>query len=149
MDGHLFGSVSCPKQFLEDGSTTEAYKIWFTLDRKPGGWLVSTLSPEVASQVVSPVKRKTAFELWTSIECYCYTNNNTQVQVLKKQMHTTRKGSLKMIEYLSKMKDLADCMSLAGAPLSKDDLISNTLLGLDVEYLPITVVLQLQFDLDW
>ncbi|KAK9138067.1 hypothetical protein Sjap_008661 [Stephania japonica] len=64
-------------------------------------------------------------------------------------MHGTKKGNMSMIDFLSTMKKLSDGLSLAGASMSDDDLISNTLLSLDAKYLSITVVLQRQLDLDW
>ncbi|KAK9144324.1 hypothetical protein Sjap_004227 [Stephania japonica] len=67
----------------------------------------------------------------------------------QKQIANTKKGTMKMQEYLLKMKGIADSLAVAGSPVSVDDLISNCLLGLDVEYLAITSILQRQTDLSW
>ncbi|KAK9116785.1 hypothetical protein Sjap_015732 [Stephania japonica] len=63
-------------------------------------------------------------------------------------MQTQRKEFLKMCDYLSKMEDLTDGLSLAGELMNDDDFISNTLIGLDVKYLFITTVLHRQLNLD-
>ncbi|KAK9083364.1 hypothetical protein Scep_029835 [Stephania cephalantha] len=48
-----------------------------------------------------------------------------------------------------KMKALEENLATAGAPMSIEDLISNTLLGLDQEYLPIVTVLQSRVGMKW
>lgn len=59
----------------------------------------------------------------------------------------TRKGSLKMSDYLTKMKSIADNLLLGGCPISNSDLIIQTLDGLDIEYNPIVVQLSNKTDL--
>lgn len=46
--------------------------------------------------------------------------------VLKSELHKTRK-TLKMIEYLSKMRTIFDQQTLASAPITIEDLILHTL----------------------
>ncbi|KAK9157947.1 hypothetical protein Scep_004521 [Stephania cephalantha] len=104
---------------------------------------------KVASEVITPKKRTTSHELWSAIERHCAISSKPQIQVIKKMMLTTRKGYLKMCEYLAKMKELADELVIASAPLSNGDLIFNALLGFEANYLSMTTVLQRQVDLDW
>ncbi|KAK9083154.1 hypothetical protein Scep_029625 [Stephania cephalantha] len=47
------------------------------------------------------------------------------------------------------MKDYSDSLAIAGALVSDDDLISNTLVGLEAEYLPIITLLQDKKSLRW
>lgn len=50
----------------------------------------------------------------------------SRVMVLKSELHKTRK-TLKMIEYLSKMRTIFDQQTLASAPITIEDLILHTL----------------------
>lgn len=54
-----------------------------------------------------------------------------------------------MDEYLRKVKELADNLLLAGCPMSPDDLITQTLSGLDTEYNAIVVQLSEKARLTW
>lgn len=54
-----------------------------------------------------------------------------------------------MAEYLAKMKSISDNLLLAGSPISNNDLIIQTLFGLDIEYNPIVVQLFDKIDLTW
>lgn len=62
----------------------------------------------------------------------------------KLELQQTRNGSLKMEDYLNKMKNIADNLQLAGCPISNDDLIPQILVGFDLEHNPIIV--QLSYD---
>ncbi|KAK9155098.1 hypothetical protein Sjap_002578 [Stephania japonica] len=150
LDGHLFGTTPCPTKSLEDGTMNPAYKSWFSRDRMLFGWLMTALTSDIGTSVVNPKNPlRTANELWTAIEAHCGTNNRSQIQVLKKQIQGTKKGSMRMNAYLLKMKSLADSLAIAGAPVGLEDLISNCLCGLDAEYLPMIAVLQRCSDLTW
>lgn len=61
--------------------------------------------------------------------------------VIKNELYNTRNYSLKMDEYLNKMKHLFDELALARSLVARDDLIFHTLNGLDAEYNVIVVKL--------
>lgn len=54
-----------------------------------------------------------------------------------------------MEEYLKKIKEIADNLLLVGHPLSSEDLITQTLFGLDSEYNAIVVQLAEKASLSW
>ncbi|KAK4264605.1 hypothetical protein QN277_025758 [Acacia crassicarpa] len=54
-----------------------------------------------------------------------------------------------MEEYLYKMKNLVDELSLASSPVAMGDLILHTLNGLDAEYNAVVVKLVDKLDLTW
>ncbi|KAI4347660.1 hypothetical protein L6164_008452 [Bauhinia variegata] len=60
-----------------------------------------------------------------------------------------RHGTMKMEEYLNKMKNLSDNLTLVGSPISTFDLIKQTLTSLDSEYNPIVVQLADKENLKW
>lgn len=67
----------------------------------------------------------------------------------KVELQRQRKGSLKMEEYLNKIKGLADKLLMAGALLSTIDLVTQTLADLDADYNPIVVQLSDKDDVTW
>lgn len=54
-----------------------------------------------------------------------------------------------MVEYLTKMKSISNNLLLVDCPISIDDLITQTLAGLDSEYNPIVVQLTDKAELSW
>lgn len=54
-----------------------------------------------------------------------------------------------MDEYVRKTKELASNLQMVGCLMSNDDLITETLAGLDAEYRPIVVLLAEQPTLSW
>lgn len=54
-----------------------------------------------------------------------------------------------MAEYLAKMKVVADNLLLARSPISTNDLVTQTLAGLDTEYNPIVVQLSDKEEITW
>ncbi|KAK9110858.1 hypothetical protein Sjap_018918 [Stephania japonica] len=147
LDGHLLGTLKSPSEFLPESSDPNpAYEDWYGKDQFCLGWLISAMSNEVAHAVVGA---ESAQEAWKRIEEYCGSHNRAQVQVYRRKIQNTKKGSMTMSEYLLKMKEMADFLATAGSPVSDDDLVSNTLTGLDGEYLPIISVLQEKETLRW
>ena len=69
--------------------------------------------------------------------------------VVENELHNTRKNSLKMEEYLTKMKNLSDKLALAGSPIAMDDHILHKLNKLDTEYNVIVVILIDKCDQTW
>lgn len=60
----------------------------------------------------------------------------------KGELQRLRKGNLKMDEYLQKkIKELADNLLLVGSHIPIDDLITQTLVGLDTDYNHVVVQL--------
>lgn len=77
------------------------------------------------------------------------THTHSRVTFLKGELHRTRKGTLKMAKYLAKMKIVADNLLLARCPISLNDLISQTLAGVDIEYNYIVVQISNKTELSW
>ncbi|KAK4280835.1 hypothetical protein QN277_012405 [Acacia crassicarpa] len=76
-------------------------------------------------------------------------STKAHVMVHKSDLHHTRKGGMKMDEFLNKMKTISDQLALAGAPLPHDELVIHTLNGLDAEYNAVVVKLLDQNHLSW
>ncbi|KAI4333910.1 hypothetical protein L6164_018662 [Bauhinia variegata] len=101
---------------------------------------------EIASQLIHC---KTSKELWTAAKELSGSNTRSRIILLKSEFQRTRKGSMKMEDYLSRMKTIADNLTLAGSSLSILDISSQIFAGLDAEYNPIVVSLSEKEDLTW
>ncbi|XP_028753041.1 uncharacterized protein LOC114712660 [Neltuma alba] len=111
---------------------------WFAVDRMLVGWLRNTMSQDVGAQLLHC---KIASKLWNGARELTCASTKARIMVYKTELHHTRKNGLKMEEYLSKIKSIADQLALVGAPISDEDLLLHTLNGLDVEYNVIVVKL--------
>lgn len=89
-----------------------------------------------------------AFDAWVAVNQLLlgWLYNYMSPEIATQQ---TRKGALKMGEYLALMKKYFDGLALAGSPVSVDDLVSQILSGLDEEYNPVIVAIQGKTGVRW
>lgn len=123
-----------------------AFEEWSATNQLLLGWIYNTLTPEISSQLIGCRISK---ELWNAVRDLAGAHTRARVTMLKGELHRTRKGNLKMTEYLAKIKLIYDNLLLASSPISISDLIIQTLTGLDIEYNPITVQLSNKAELTW
>ncbi|KAL5751675.1 hypothetical protein ACOSQ2_022182 [Xanthoceras sorbifolium] len=65
---------------------------------------------------------------------------------LRHQLQNTRKGSLKMSDYILKMKGISDNLAAAGSPMTEQDLVMSILSGVGNEFDSVVVHLTAQED---
>ncbi|XP_022142770.1 uncharacterized protein LOC111012809 [Momordica charantia] len=104
------------------------------------------MSPIIACDVLSMA---TSRDVWKALEDLYETANKARINQLKTSLQTTRKNQLKMSDYLSTMKQLADCLTLAGEPISTSSLLSSVLTGLNAEYLQIICQINAKENISW
>jgi histone deacetylase 1/2 len=104
------------------------------------------MTTDIATQLLHC---ETSKQLWDEAQSLAGAHTKSQIIYLKSEFHGSRKGSMKMEEYLTKMKKLSDKLKLAGNPISMSDLTIQTLNGLDADYNPIVVKLSDQESLTW
>lgn len=149
LNGYILRTKECPTQFITENQSTSvnpSYKEWVSTDQLLSGWIYNTLTPDVASQLIGYATSK---ELWSVIKSLASAHTRSRVTLLKSELHRTRKGAMKMTEYLAKMKSIFDNFLLASNPISTSDLVTQTLAGLDIDYNPIVVQLSDKNDLSW
>jgi hypothetical protein len=79
---------------------------------------------------------RTASEVWKALEkMYCQSRARAVNTCIA--LATTQKGNMPIMEYVGKMKSLADEMAYAGKPVNDEELVQHILTGLDQEYNPI------------
>lgn len=76
---------------------------------------------------------QSALELWNGARNLTCASSKARIMYFKSQL-SVPKENMKMEEYLSKMKRVADQLALAGVPISDGDLIQHTLSGLNEKY---------------
>lgn len=69
-------------------------------------------------------------ELWECLTHMFISQNQARIMPFKIQRQTSKKGSMTMNTYFSKMKRLADSLAIAGNPIETNDLINYMLAGL-------------------
>ena len=86
------------------------------------------------SVLLKVVGLSTTHETWKALEMVYASQARSRVLQLKTRLQTTRKGSMPMDEYLTKMKMVADNLGTAGYLVSDEDLMLHVLAGLGPEY---------------
>ncbi|KAI4297688.1 hypothetical protein L6164_037568 [Bauhinia variegata] len=149
LDSYILGTKPCPEPFIigESGrKTNPVYEEWVTNDQLLLGWLLNSISQEIATQLLHC---QTSNELWEATQSLFGAYTRSRITLPKSEFHRIRKGTMKMEEYLNKMKNLFDSLTLAGSLVSTFNLITQTLSGLDIEYNPIVVQLADKENLTW
>ncbi|CAJ2644825.1 unnamed protein product [Trifolium pratense] len=151
LDGYLLGTKKCPEQYITSNDISSKksnpeFEDWHAHDQQILGWLRNSMTEGIATQLLHC---ETSKELWDEAQGLAGAHTRSRVIYLKSEFHSSRKGEMKMEEYLIKMKGLADKLKLAGSAISNSDLVIQTLNGLDMDYNPVVVKLSDQIDLSW
>lgn len=121
------------------------YDVWAVADQHLVGWLYNSMAPEVAAQVMGHDEAKS---LWDSIQEYFGIHSRSQEDYNRLMLQQTRKGTMKMYEYLETMKKYFDNLLIAGCPMDMRSFISHITAGLDEEYTPIVCIIRSQ-NMSW
>lgn len=135
------GSKPCPSKFIETKhgqEVNEKYEEWQVIDQTLLRWLYSSLSLDVATHMINC---KYSPELWKNVQDLVGAITKGKVMWYKNENQRTRKGSMKMRDYLIKMKEYANNLQLASCNYLINDLFTQILYGLDSKYTPIVVTL--------
>src|SRR4051812_8047182 len=121
LHGYLDGSVAAPAKTVSQGTgdatttvANPAYATWWTQDQKVLGMLLSSMTEDIASQLISC---KSAAAAWTSVHAMFSAQNRAGVRHIKRQIQSLKKQDMTASEYMHKVKALADAMASAGSPL--------------------------------
>lgn len=150
LEGYMLGTKECPEQYITNSDSSKklnpSFEDWQAYDQQLLGWLKNSMTADIATQFLHCENSK---QLWEEAQSLAGAHTRSRITYLKSEFHSTRKGEMKMHDYLSKMKNLADKLKLAGNPILNSDLIIQTLNGLDSEYNPVVVKLSDQINLSW
>lgn len=118
------------------------------IPKKTNGEEESSAATSSGAETEAEQQLNLAFDAWVAVNQLLlgWLYNYMSPEIATQQ---TRKGALKMGEYLALMKKYFDGLALAGSPVSVDDLVSQILSGLDEEYNPVIVAIQGKTGVRW
>ncbi|KAH9693065.1 retrovirus-related pol polyprotein from transposon RE1 [Citrus sinensis] len=139
LEGFINGSHICPPRcFTNPGpnqttitTTNPEYQIWKKQDHILLSWLLSSLSEGVLGTVVDC---STSCEVWTTLANQYGARTRARVLYLRTQIQTTKKGSLTIHDYYSRMKTILNTLRAAGNNMTDEDFIMCVLAGVGPEY---------------
>ena len=144
LSGYLDGTevpVKTIKKGEGDAAVEEpnpAYATWWVVDQKVLGYLLGSMEPDVAGQLIGC---KSAAAAWTAVHTMFGAQSRANVRHIRRQLQSLRKESMSAAQYMHKMKSFADCMAEAGSPISDDELVDYIITGLGTEFNPIAASL--------
>jgi hypothetical protein len=94
------------------------------------GFLFSSLTRDVLMGVTT---FKTSAEAWSALDGMFASPTRACIIIIHIALATTKKGTMTMSEYFSKMKTHADEMASSGQPLGDEEFVAYVLTGLDEE----------------
>lgn len=151
LEGHLPGKTHAPEHTIiippsEDEPDSlkipnPEHDLWLAADQLLVGWLYNSMTPEIATQVMGHDEAK---PLWDSIQEYFGIQSRSQEDYNRLILQQTRKGTMKMHEYLNTMKRYFDNLHVVGFPMDMRSFVSHVTAGLDDEYTPIVCVIRSQ-----
>ncbi|KAL5739017.1 hypothetical protein ACOSQ2_028197 [Xanthoceras sorbifolium] len=124
----------------ESGATVQQYNddylAWKKIDQLLVGWLMSTLSESVLGRVTQCV---TACEVWLTVTNMFSQSSMARIMHLRAQLQGMKKGSMKVSDYIVKIKGITDSLMAAGQVITEQDLVEYILGGLGLEFDPVVV----------
>lgn len=140
-EGFVTGEIKEPTKYLEQQRQSSSgskeivlkpdHALWRLLDQGLLGWMLSSISLVVQTQITKP---SSSFQLWTSLGKLFENQYRAKLMQLKLQLQCTKKEWMSMSAYFSKMKGIAENLSMAGCPVFEDDFILHLFQGIPFEY---------------
>jgi len=129
-------SPQIPPVFLSDADRTAdkenpAYTDWEEQDSLLCTWILSTISPSLLSRFVH---LRHSWQVWDEIHTYCFTQMRTRSRQLRSELRSISKGSRKISEFISRVRELSEALMSIGDPVSHRDLIEIVLEALPEEF---------------
>jgi hypothetical protein len=111
-----------------------AYEEWYARDQQILGFLFTSVTKDVLSQITAAKK---AAQAWSAVENMFTAQMRARTMNMRLALTTTKKGSMTIAEYFGKMKSLSDEMAAAGKQLDEKEIVANILNGLDGDLNPV------------
>ena len=145
MGHHLDPASQAPPETLtitKDGKEEQianfARVLWYAQQQQVQGFLMGSLSREILAQVVT---LQTPAEVWAAIQAMFAAQTEAQAINTRMELTNLKKGNMSMAQYLAKIKMLTDEIACTGAPMSRGEIVSQVLAGLDLDYNPVVSAL--------
>ncbi|KAL5825076.1 hypothetical protein ACOSQ3_021139 [Xanthoceras sorbifolium] len=107
-----------------------AHQIW-----------ISLLYQKVVGQVT---KCKSALEVWTKLQNLYLQQSMAKILQLRQQLQIVKKGAQSVSDFVLKIKNIGDALSVAGEEVSERDLLLSLMHGVGHEYDVVVVLISFQ-----
>jgi hypothetical protein len=134
---HLEDPIPCPSKFLlgQNGAETQevnpSYVQWKSRDKTLFSLLSSTLSPSAISLVMG---QTTASGIWKVILNMYTSISRSSIVNLKRELHSIKKHSDSITQYLQKIKEARDKLVSVGVFIDDEEILHIVLQGLPTEF---------------
>jgi hypothetical protein len=134
---HLEDPTSCPSQFVLDHHDLETQEVnplhllWKTRDKTLFSLISSTLSPSAISLVMG---QTTAFGIWKVILNRYTSISRSSIVNLKRELHSIKKNSDSVTQYLQKIKEARDKLVSVGVFIDDEEILHIVLQGLPSDF---------------
>jgi hypothetical protein len=136
---HLEDPTSCPSQFvlghndhdLETQEVNPLYLQWKTRDKRLFSLISSTLSPSTISLVMG---QTTASGIWRVILNKYTSISRSSFVNLKRELHSIKKNSDSVTQYLQKIKEARDKLVSVGVFIDDEEILHIVLQGLPSDF---------------
>ncbi|KAK9083599.1 hypothetical protein Scep_030070 [Stephania cephalantha] len=116
-------------------------EIWVRTDHLLMVWFVTNISDSVIGNVADC---KSSFEIWSVLESLFAQASMARALQLKQQLNTLKKVSIKISEFVLKIKSVGSELKSIGQVITDSDLIQSVLNGLGHEFDPVVVLVSSQ-----
>lgn len=137
------GSSICPDKELSSGLINPAFVAWRRQDRTILSWLYSSLTPAIMAQIIG---HNSSHSAWNALEKTFSSSSRARIMQLRLELQSTKKGSLSMIDYITKVKRATDSLAAIGEPVSEQDQVMNLLGGLGSDYNAVVTAINIRDD---
>nr|XP_012466494.1 unnamed protein product [Gossypium raimondii] len=133
--GFLDGSGSAPSRFVQasDGALVlnPAASVFTQQDNLITSWLLSTIRLTIISSFMDV---QLASEVWTTALAMFAADTDLRQERLRHELHSLKKGSLSIWEYVAKLKSLCAHLEASGTSVSVAERTAVMLAGLPFEF---------------
>ncbi|VFQ64388.1 unnamed protein product [Cuscuta campestris] len=112
----------------EKTSTEKDDVEWLQLDALIQGWILSIVNDEVSDLIISSTT--SAVDLWKSIHNLFHDNKAARAMQLEQKIFNTAKGTSTIASYCQMLRNIADWLDDVDAPVTANQLVLQTLRGL-------------------
>ncbi|KAJ4818128.1 hypothetical protein LUZ62_030694 [Rhynchospora pubera] len=120
-----------------------SYVQWQKQDQLLLGWIRSSLSEPLLAQVVSCT---TSASLWSMLHRTFSATSRARLVELQQQLQGITKGVSTCVEYIRKLRSIADELAFIGAPVPEAELVNYTLRGLGSDFNPLVLAVTARSD---
>lgn len=141
LEGFVFGTTPVPPTYIPGPDGRYVDNPSFLLHKKQDKFLASCLLSIVTDEVLVHIATaKTSCDIWTGIGRRFGAKSNVKLSSMRHALYSLKKGSLTAKEYLTKVKNLSDSLTIAGSVVTEHEHVSIILAGLSLEYESVRVI---------